>query len=80
MKRDLNKMKLIPRIKWVLLEREEEGNKMTQDQIAKSLDVKPQSVSSWVQGKTFPKVETLFKLAVLLNCKVDNLYKIEWEE
>ncbi|MBA4601888.1 helix-turn-helix transcriptional regulator [Thermoactinomyces sp. AMNI-1] len=53
---------------------------MTQDQIAKSLDVKPQSVSSWVQGKTFPKVETLFKLAVLLNCKVDNLYKIEWEE
>jgi DNA-binding XRE family transcriptional regulator len=73
-------MKLIPKIKRILAEREEEGKTITQEWIAQQLDVKPQSVSSWVKGKAFPKGETMFKLAYLLGVKVDDLYRIEWEE
>lgn len=80
MDKDLSKMKLIPRLKWILLEHEEKGNKITQEQIAEWLGIKPQSVSYWVTGKSLPKGETLFKLAVLLDCKVDDLYRIEWKD
>jgi len=36
------------------------------------------TLSNWCTGKTYPKVPELFKLAKLLEVKVDDLY--EWED
>jgi len=45
--------------------------------IAKELDVSPTQLSNWIAGRSFPPVEKAFKLADLLNVKVDNLYERE---
>lgn len=46
--------------------------------IAMKLDVSENTLSRWINDKSMPSVVKLFQLAVLLNCKVDDLY--EWVE
>jgi transcriptional regulator with XRE-family HTH domain len=36
-----------------------------------------QTISNWCTGRSKPNAERLFLLALILNCKVDDLY--EWE-
>ncbi|MFB4471845.1 helix-turn-helix transcriptional regulator [Oceanobacillus caeni] len=45
--------------------------------IAKELGVSNEVLSRWVNNKSKPSVENLFKLAALLGCKVDDLYTLE---
>lgn len=45
--------------------------------IADQLGVSQTVLSRWVNDKNMPSVINLFKLAELLNCKVDDLYTKE---
>ncbi|WP_017729426.1 helix-turn-helix transcriptional regulator [Halalkalibacterium ligniniphilum] len=42
--------------------------------VAEKMEISQKQLSNWVTGKSFPTVEKLFKLASLLECKVDDLY------
>ncbi|WP_416149442.1 helix-turn-helix transcriptional regulator [Salipaludibacillus sp. HK11] len=44
--------------------------------IAKQLGVSQEQVSKWRNGKAYPRVDKLFKLALLLGVKVDDLYEV----
>lgn len=68
---------LKPRIARILFELKEQGQPISQTQISKALGVSKQQVSSWVNGRTYPRAEKLFRLAQILNCKVDDLYDFE---
>ncbi|GGJ62155.1 helix-turn-helix domain-containing protein [Virgibacillus salexigens] len=43
--------------------------------VSQELGVSQEVLSRWVNGKSMPSVENLFKLAELLDCKVDDLYE-----
>ncbi|MDF2534435.1 MAG: transcriptional regulator [Bacillales bacterium] len=43
--------------------------------IAKQLEVTPTQLSNWVSGKSHPTIEKAFKLAEILEIKVDDLYE-----
>ncbi|MED1419001.1 helix-turn-helix transcriptional regulator [Bacillus smithii] len=45
--------------------------------IAKELNVSPTQLSNWISGRSYPTIEKAFKLAKLLNKKVDDLYEEE---
>ncbi|WP_176545053.1 helix-turn-helix transcriptional regulator [Bacillus sp. AFS041924] len=47
--------------------------------LASKLDVTPQQFSKWLKGEHYPPANKLFKLAYILNCKVDELYTYEEE-
>lgn len=70
-------MALKPNIKRILLQKELDGEKITQVELAKRLDVTPQQFSLWVKGESYPRANTLFKLAYELGVKVDDLYDYE---
>ncbi|WP_144559532.1 helix-turn-helix transcriptional regulator [Shouchella miscanthi] len=42
--------------------------------IAKKMGVSQAQISKWRTGASFPRVDKLFKLAAILNVKVDDLY------
>ncbi|WP_100373062.1 helix-turn-helix transcriptional regulator [Bacillus sp. FJAT-45037] len=44
------------------------------DFVADHMEIKKQQLSNWCTGRSKPRVDDLFKLAKLLNCKVDDLY------
>lgn len=44
-------------------------------EVAKQLDVSQVVLSRWISNKSKPSLENAFKLAALLNCKVDDLYE-----
>ena len=48
-------------------------NKLTQEELAKKLDVSVQSISKWENGHTFPESTTLPLLSQLLNCSIDSI-------
>lgn len=48
---------------------------LTQSQVAKALGVDQSAVCLWETGKTSPRVATLFKIAKLYGCTVDELLK-----
>lgn len=52
--------------------RKEEG--LTQDQLAKRLNIQVQNVRNWEQGRTLPEYETLFKLMEIFDCDMDYLF------
>ena len=59
--------------------RKESG--MTQDELAEELNVTRQALSNWERGKTEPDIETLTKIAEILNVSVEELiYGEEREE
>lgn len=43
--------------------------------VADKMEVSQEQVSKWRNGKSYPRVDKLFKLAKLLGCKVDDLYE-----
>ena len=47
--------------------------KMTQAELAKKLEVSPQSVSNWERGESLPDVALLPDLARVLHCSVDTI-------
>ena len=46
--------------------------------VAEQLGVSQTVLSRWINNKSIPSLENTFKLAHILNCKVDDLY--EWIE
>ena len=59
--------------------RKESG--MTQDELAEELNVTRQALSNWERGKTEPDIETLTKIAEILDVSVEELiYGEEREE
>lgn len=48
---------------------------VSQEYIAKMMQVTPATVSRWENGEFLPKSEKLLALAKLLNCTVDELLK-----
>lgn len=48
---------------------------LTQSEVAKALDVTQSAVAMWENGRTYPRVSILKKLADLYNCTVDDLLK-----
>jgi DNA-binding XRE family transcriptional regulator len=45
-----------------------------QQDLSGKLGVTKQTMSLWANGKATPTLETVFKIAKLLDCKVDDLY------
>lgn len=45
--------------------------------IASELHISPTQLSNWLSGRSYPPIDKAFKLAKLLSCKVDDLYKEE---
>lgn len=43
--------------------------------VAQQLGVSQEVLSRWINGRSMPSVNNLFKLAKILNCKVDDLYE-----
>lgn len=69
-------MPLKPRIKLRLAELDIKQQK----EVAEKLKVSIQSFSSWVTGRGNPTLEGAFKLAKVLDCKVDDLWDYEDSE
>jgi putative transcriptional regulator len=49
-------------------------SKYRREYIIKELDITQNTLSNWVQGKTYPTIDKAYKLAELLEVKVDDLY------
>lgn len=49
------------------------NSQKTQKQIAQDLNLTPQTLSNYIQGKTDPDIKTLIKLADYFHTTVDNL-------
>lgn len=47
--------------------------------IAKEVGITPTQFSNWIAGRSYPPLDKAYKLAKLLNCKVDDLYEEEEE-
>lgn len=63
---------LKPKIRIKLAELE-----IKQSDVYKNLGVTPQQFSNWVKGDSSPRLEMAFRLALILGCKVDDLWKLE---
>jgi putative transcriptional regulator len=48
---------------------------MSQTELADKLLVSKQTMNAWVRGRVKPPLETAFKIAKELNCKVDDLWE-----
>lgn len=59
-----------PRLKIVLAEK-----KISQKELAEKLNVRPQQVSNWTRSNPNPRLNTLFKIASILDVKVDDLFE-----
>lgn len=47
--------------------------------IAEKMGVSTQQVSNWRHGRSYPSTPNLYKLAHILDCKVDDLYEYKEE-
>ncbi|CRK80286.1 helix-turn-helix transcriptional regulator [Neobacillus massiliamazoniensis] len=47
--------------------------------IAKELEISPTQLSNWISGRSSPPIEKAFKLANILNVKVDDIFEAEEE-
>lgn len=48
-----------------------------QSEVYAKMGITPQQFSNWVQGKSMPYLETAFRLAKELDCKVDDLWELQ---
>lgn len=46
-----------------------------QIELADRLEVTKQTMNGWVKGRNKPPLETAFKIAFMLDCKVDDLWE-----
>jgi len=51
-----------------------EENGFRQEELAAILNVSRSTVAMWETGKTYPRGETLAKLADVFHCTIDELY------
>lgn len=47
---------------------------MSKKEVAQKMGVSQTVLSRWINNHTMPSLENAFKLADILNCKVDDLY------
>lgn len=66
-------------LKDIILQKRKQKN-ITQEQLASQLMVARQTVSKWETGETIPDIESLKRLAILLEFSIDNVLGIEIEE
>ena len=52
-----------------------EYRKITQDDLAKSLGIERSTVSKWETEKAMPRAALLPKLAKVLGCSIDDLFR-----
>ena len=64
--------KNINRIKVVLVEKQR-----TNKWLSEQLNITPSTVSKWCTNDSQPSLETLMKLAILLDVKVDDLLRFD---
>lgn len=57
------------------LEKLRKDKGMTQSTLAKSLGVDQSAVCLWEKGKTLPRVDVAIRLANLLGCTLDDIYR-----
>ncbi len=50
---------------------------MQQQELSEILGVTKQTINGWAKGRSTPSLETAFKIAKILNCKVDDLFIYE---
>lgn len=53
------------------------ARKMKSKELAEQLDVSVTIVSKWMNDKHYPPAQTLFEIARILECKVDDLYTLK---
>lgn len=47
---------------------------MSNTELAQRLGVSKQTITNWKNGHNNPPIETAFKIAYILHCKVDDLF------
>jgi putative transcriptional regulator len=50
-------------------------SKYKREFIIRELDISKNTLSNWIAGNTYPTIDKAFKLADLLEVKVDDLYE-----
>jgi transcriptional regulator with XRE-family HTH domain len=55
-------------------------SKYRREFIISELEISKNTLSNWIAGNTFPTIDKAFKLADLLEVKVDDLYERKVEE
>lgn len=60
----------------IIIQKRKEKN-LTQEQLAEKLNVARQTVSKWETGESVPDIESLKKLAILLEFSIDEAFGIE---
>ena len=60
----------------IIIQKRKEKN-MTQEELAEKLNVARQTVSKWETGETVPDINSLKKLAILLEFSIDDALGIE---
>lgn len=68
-----------PRFKYILLEMEQEGTKLTQQEIARRLGVSQEAVSKWFRGDTTPTLTKAFALSKILGRPIEDFYEVVFE-
>ena len=53
---------------------------LTQDEIAKKLNISHQSISKWENGISLPTIEYCVPLTKILNCTLDELFQVNKEK
>lgn len=49
------------------------GHNYTQEQLAEELQISPQAVSKWENGKAMPEIPMLYEISRLFNCPIDKI-------
>ncbi|MFP7300519.1 helix-turn-helix domain-containing protein [Neobacillus niacini] len=55
-------------------------SKYRREFIINELDISKNTLSNWIAGNTYPTIDKAYKLADLLEVKVDDLYERKVEE
>lgn len=54
-------------------------NNMTQEQLAKCLNISNAAVSKWESGSSYPDIETIPLLAKIFKVSIDSLFEFDLE-
>lgn len=63
--------------KFVEWEKQQPGRRSTYSAFARYLDVKQQSLSSWINGTSEPKIESAYKISLKLGNEIFEIMNIE---
>lgn len=53
---------------------------LTQEQLAKALAIDRSTVAKWESGESMPRAQILPKLAEILECTIDEIFKVKEQE